>query len=298
MKPSRQLAGSLGAVSAFLLWGLLPLYWKPLQHVPAYEILCHRIFWSMVVTVGALLLMGRFKDVLAALRNSRTRRLLFVSASLITANWFLYIWAVTHNFVLETSLGYYITPLLNALMGTLFLRERLDRFQIVAVSLATAGVLNQLIGYAGFPWIALVLAITFGCYGLVRKVVEVEALPGLCVETLIVSVPAGAYLLWLAVRGTGALGNFSWDTDLLLLGSGPATTMPLVLFAFAARRIMLTSLGIFQFIAPTCAFLLGVFVFHEPFTSTHMLTFVLIWSAVGTYAYGAVYAARKHAKHA
>ena len=294
MKPSRQLAGSIGAVSAFLLWGLLPLYWKPLQHVPAYEILCHRIFWSMVVTVLALVFMGRIKEVLAALCNGRTLRMLLLSSALITANWFLYIWAVTHNFVLETSLGYYITPLINALLGMLFLRERLDRFQIVAVSLATAGVLNQLIGYAGFPWVALVLATTFGCYGLVRKVVQVESLPGLCIETLIVSVPAGAYLLWLVFQGTGALGAISWKTDLLLLGSGPATTMPLVLFAFAARRIMLTSLGIFQFIAPTCAFMLGVFVFHEPFTSTHRVTFILIWSAVAIYAYGAVYASRKH----
>ncbi len=294
MKPSRQLAGSLGAVSAFLLWGLLPLYWKPLQHIPAYEILCHRIVWSMVVTVAALVLMGRLKEVLTALRNGRTLRMLLLSASLITANWFLYIWAVTHNFVLETSLGYYITPLVNALLGTLFLRERLDRFQIVAVTLATAGVLNQLIGYTGFPWVALILAFTFGAYGLVRKVVQVEALPGLCVETLIVSIPAGFYLLWLAVQGTGALGNGSFGTDLLLLGSGPATTMPLVLFAFAARRIMLTTLGIFQFIAPSCAFLLGVFVFKEPFTSTHLVTFALIWSAVVIYAYGAVYAARHH----
>ena len=248
----------------------------------------------MVVTVAALLFMGRIKEVLAALRNGQTLRMLFVSSLLITANWFLYIWAVTHDFVLETSLGYYITPLVNALLGMLFLRERLDRFQIVAVSLAAAGVLNQLIGYASFPWVALVLAVTFGCYGLVRKVVQVESLPGLCVETLIVSIPAGAYLLWLAVQGTGSLGGIDWKTDLLLLGSGPATTMPLVLFAFAARRIMLTSLGIFQFIAPTCAFLLGVFVFREPFTSTHMLTFALIWSAVGTYAYGAIYKARKH----
>lgn len=284
MPLQRHVSGGLAAASAFLMWGLLPTYWKALHMVPALEILSHRIVWSFFTTLIMLAVMGRLAEFTAIFRCRRSLLLLCGSTFLVSTNWGTYIWAVNHGFVLQTSLGYYITPLINALLGFVVLRERLSRLQGLAVALAFIGVMIMIIGYGHFPFIALVLAFSFGAYGLVRKVVEVQSLPGLCTETMFAALPAAAFLIWLALHGQGDMGRAPLLETILLFGSGPITTIPLLLFAFAARRVMLTTIGLFQFIAPTCFFLLGVFVYHEPFTTTHLITFAFIWTAVLLYA--------------
>lgn len=278
-------AGILSAFGAFILWGLLPLYWKAIQHVPAYEILCHRIVWSLVFT--ALILAGqrRFHEIRQALRHRRTILCLSASSLLVTANWGLYIWAVNAGFIVETSLGYYINPLVNVLLGFIFFRERLAPLQTAAICLATAGVLNLVIGYGQFPWIAVGLALTFGFYGLVRKVTPLESLPGLFCETFIATIPALIVLGVLSTNGAGAFGRVDISTDLLLAGAGIATSTPLLAFAFGARRITLASLGILQYVAPTIAFCIGVFVYREPFTVHHLVTFLCIWTGIALFSF-------------
>ncbi|MGE4503813.1 MAG: EamA family transporter RarD [Desulfovibrionaceae bacterium] len=275
--------GILAGASAFLAWGLSAIYWKALAHVPAYEILCHRIVWSLAFTALLLLLRGGLGETLGALKNRRTLALLAASAALVSVNWFLFIWAVTAGYVLETSLGYYLTPQVNVLLGCLVLGERPRRLQWAALGLACAGVLNMVLLYGEFPWVAVGLAASFGLYGLVRKVVAVGPLPGLFVETALASVPAVAWLASVHRAGGGAFGALGTGTDALLLGAGVLTTLPLLCFTFAARRITMVTLGLLQYIAPTCFFLLGTLAYHEPFTTAHAATFALIWAGIGLF---------------
>ncbi len=291
-------AGLWGALGAFGLWGLLPLYWKLVQQVPPFEILCHRIVWSAVFLLPLVLLGGRMAEVRAAVASRRNLLTIVGSSLLIGGNWFLYIWAVNSDMVLETSLGYYMTPLVNALLGALVLGERPSRVQLAAIAIAAAGVLSMLVSYGRLPWVALVLAVSFSFYGLLRKLVRVEPIPGLFLETMLLVPMAAGYLAWVAWQGGGGLGRQGLSTGLLLVGAGIATSTPLLCFAFAARRLRLTTLGVMQYIAPSLAFLLGAFVFREPVTSAHMLTFACIWTALALYTADGLRAARSAYRHA
>lgn len=271
------------AIGAFTLWGLLPVYWKLLQHVPSVQLLGHRIVWSFVFLVLVLWLGRRSGGIRAALRKPRVLGWYVLTAALIAVNWLTYIWAVNAGFIIETSLGYFINPLLSVALGVLFLRERLRRGQWAAIALATAGVLYLTFVYGAFPWIALTLAITFGVYGLVKKVAPLDSVNGLAVETAILFVPALGYLLSAEFGGDGAFVHAGLLSDVLLVGAGPVTTIPLWLFAAAARRIPLSQIGLLQYIGPTLQFSLGVAVYREPFSATRLIGFGIVWLALAIY---------------
>jgi len=275
--------GALAAVCAFLLWGLFPLYWKALRSVSAGELLCHRIVWSAAFVAVALALTRRFREVKAIFADRRGIGVLLASSVVISGNWFLYIWAVNAGHVVECSLGYYINPLVNALLGVIFLKDRLRPLQIVSICLAAIGVAVSVAGYGEFPWISLTLAVSFGFYGLLRKVAAVESLPGLFFETALLTVPGAAYLIFLEATGDAAFAHASFGVNAMLVGAGLATSLPLVLFAYAARRITLPALGVAQYIAPTCMFLLGVWLYGEPLGTAGIVTFAFIWAGVALY---------------
>ena len=276
--------GVLYAASAFLIWGLSPFYWKALGAVPALEIILHRIVWSFVFLVPLVILYGRWKEFIDVIKNRRTLFILMLTAIFVSCNWFLYIWAVNNDRLLQASLGYYINPLVNVVLGMVFLRERLRPPQILAVLLATAGVLYLTIHYGVFPWIAITLALTFGFYGLIRKVAPVSSLVGLTVETMLLSFPALIYLVYLDTDGIGSIFRVSFEMDLLLMGSSLVTAVPLLLFTMGARRILLSTVGLLQYIAPSGMFLLAIFVFDEPFSMAQVWTFVFIWTALAIYS--------------
>jgi chloramphenicol-sensitive protein RarD len=285
--------GLAGASGAFLVWGLLPLYLKVLQSVPAMQITAHRLIWGCLVAIGWLALRNEFGQVKAALANPKVRWRLCLSAALISINWVVYVWGVANDRVVETSLGYFINPLVNVLLGVIVLSERLNRAQWTAVAFAAAGV-SYLTWTAGhLPWISLALGISFGLYGLVRKVVHVESTAGLASETLLV-LPLGiAYLIWCEMAGAGAFGHAGLGMDLLLILGGPITAIPLVLFAFGARRIPYSTIGLLQYIAPTIQLLLAVYVYREPFGGARAVGFALIWTALLIYAADGLWRARK-----
>lgn len=283
MPDSRPASGILAAAAAFLAWGLLPVYWKALAAAPALEIICHRMVWSLACTAALLLIQGRMAEARAALSSRRDILLLSASSLLLGGNWLLYVWSVNSGRVLEASLGYYLNPLVNVILGVLIFRDRLSRVQLAAVALAGAGVAVQLAAQGRPPWIALGVAVGFGLYGAVRKLSSLGALPGLFVETATLSAPAAGYLAWLWLHGQGAFLRLGAGTDALLAGAGVITTLPLLAFAFGARRITLTTLGVLQYLSPTGMFLLGVLAYGEPFGASHAATFGLIWSGVALY---------------
>ena len=282
--------GTWVAVGTFVLWGLAPLYWHLLKAVPSLQIVLHRVVWSALM-VGAFLFWrdGRhwFRAVLAG--HPRLWWMLLLSGVLISCNWGLYIWAVNAGHVVETALGYFINPLLNVVIGVLFLRERLRPLQWVSVAIAFAGVLWLTVQYGSFPWIALTLALSFGVYGVLRKLAHVDSVAGLGVESAYLFLPVLGWLLWSESSGTGgflALGDgpgYGATANLLLVLSGLVTALPLVGFAYAVRRISLTSVGILQYIAPTLQFLIGVFVFAEPFDRARLVGFACIWLALAVF---------------
>jgi len=285
--------GFTAALAAFILWGLLPMYWKAVQSVNPMEILCHRIIWSLVFIAVLLTYNKRWPETFAPMRSPRNLGTLVLSSLCIGANWLLYIWAVTSNHVLETSLGYYINPLVNMLFGVILFRERLSRLQTIAIGLAFLGVLNSIISYGELPWISLILAVTFSLYGVLRKVATVESLPGLFLETMVLAPVALYYLLHLQLNGTSAFLAGNTTIDWLLVCAGAVTAMPLIGFAYGARRLQLTTLGVIQYIAPTIAFILGVFLYNEPFGPSHLITFALIWSGLGVYTADSIMTIRK-----
>jgi len=276
-------AAAAAAALAYFIWGVVPLYFKWLAVVPAAEIIAHRILWS-VPFIGLLLLAARRLGVLAGyLRQPRLLAVLAASMALLTVNWLVFVWAVNADRVLETSLGYFINPLVSILIGFLLLGERLRFWQRVAVALAAVGVANQVWQIGALPWVSLVLAVTFALYGLLRKRAPVDALNGLLIETLIATPLAAGYLFWAAAQGPLAFGARGTGTDVLLALSGPVTAVPLMLFAFGARRLRLATMGFLQYIAPTLNFLMAVFVFREPLGCGQLLTFVLIWAGLAVY---------------
>lgn len=287
-------AGVYMAAGAFLIWGLSPVYWKALGAVPAFEILMHRIVWSFLFLLPMLAGHGRWQAFRQALASGRTVRILLFSTLLVGGNWFLYIWAIQHAHVLQTSMGYYITPLVNVVLGVVFLRERLRRLQVAALVLAALGVIYLTASYGQFPWISLVLAVSFGVYGLVRKVAPVGPLVGLAVETLLLSIPATVYLIHLGRAGLGAFGRLGMLPSLLLVGSALVTAFPLLLFTRGTKLLHLSTIGFLQYIAPSCTFLLAVFVFREPVVPAQFVTFGLIWAALAIYSWDSLVFLRRH----
>jgi chloramphenicol-sensitive protein RarD len=285
--------GLAATATAFFIWGLMPLYLKFLHAVPVLQITAHRLIWGCAFGLAWLAMRGILAEVRAALFNRQTLWRLCLSALLISANWIAYVYGVANDRVVEASLGYFINPLVNVVLGVLVLSERLNRAQWTAVGIAAIGVAYLTWSAGHPPWIALTLAFSFAFYGLVRKLVRVDALAGFAAETLIL-LPIGlAYLAWCQAQGTGVLGHASPGLYGLLMLGGPMTAIPLVLFAFGARRIPYSTVGLLQYIGPTIQLLLGVLVFHEPFSRERMLGFALIWSALAIYAIDGVWRSRK-----
>ena len=280
----QSLVGVLNAVSAFLIWGLCPIYYKFLPAVPTFEILMHRMVWSFLFLLPLVLFQGRWNEFKQALKNGRNLMILLATTLIVSGNWFVFIWAINHNQILQTSLGYYINPLINILFGVVFLKERLRFAQIVAVFLAGMGVLFLTAHHGKLPWIALTLAITFGLYGLIRKVAPVSALIGLTVETFFMSIPALFYLVHLYTCGAGAFLRISIQINLILICAALVTALPLLLFTTGARMLHFSTVGVLQYIAPSATFLLAVFVYKEPFTMVQVWAFGLIWTALCIYS--------------
>jgi chloramphenicol-sensitive protein RarD len=273
-------SGLIAGVAAFATWGLIPVYWKLLSNLPALEILAHRFVWTTVFLIGLLSFQQRWPEVREATRSRRALLYCFTSGLAISVNWLFFIWAVNVGRVIETSLGYFMTPLVNVLFGSLFLRERLTRWQLVSALLALAGVLNLTLGYGKFPWLAITLCISFGLYGLLRKKSGVRPIPGLFLETALLTPLAAGYLIYCLRDGHSTLSSASWSFVLLLVSTGIVTGLPLVWFGHAARHLRLTTVGFLQYLAPSCSFFLGVFLYHEPFTRAHLVTFIFIWVAL------------------
>lgn len=276
--------GLLTAVAAFSIWGLMPLYLKALAPASPMEILCHRIFWSLVATLFLLIMARKAGTLFQLLQNRKTVLSVILSSILISANWITYIWAVNNDFIVESSLGYYINPLVNVLLGLLFLQERLRNGQWLAVFFAFCGVCYLTFFYGQFPWIALILAFSFGFYGLLRKISPLPSLEGLCLETAMLSVPALGVLIYLATQGNSDFIRQDTTGRLLLAGTGIITSLPLLLFGFAAHRIPLSTLGIVQYLAPTLQLSIGIFVYGEAFPGKQMIGFGLVWSGLLIYA--------------
>ena len=281
---SESVLGVIYAGAAFLIWGLAAMYWKELRSVPPLEIIAHRVAWSFFFLLPLIVLQREWADFVAILKNPRMILILLSSAILVGANWLLYVWAVNNNHLLQASLGYYINPLVNVVLGMVFLKERLRRPQIIAVLLAAASVLYLTVQYGQFPWIAISLALSFGLYGLIRKVAPASSLVGLTVETLLLSLPAIGYLIYLDIQGMGSVFRVSLNLDLLLIGCAPLTAVPLLFFTAGAKRLYLSTLGLMQYIGPSGMFLLAVFYYHEPFSTAQVWTFVMIWAALAVYS--------------
>ncbi len=276
--------GILCAIGAYALWGLFPVYWKAMRSVPATEILCHRMVWSLVVMLVILGSRKRWQWLRRAVTDPITRVTFLGTASLLAINWFTYVWAVNSGHLVEASLGYFINPLLTVLLGVVFLRERPRTWQWVAVLVAASGIMFLTLRYGAFPWIGLLLAATFGTFGLLRKTTSLDTMEGLSLETMIFFVPAVTYLLYLEHTGNASFGHMGLAVTVLLSLAGIVTILPLILFVTAARRITLTNLGLLHYITPTLQFLLGVFVYGEPFTGTRLIGFSIIWTALLIYS--------------
>jgi chloramphenicol-sensitive protein RarD len=275
--------GLLTAVAAFTIWGMLPLYLKSIASALPVEILCHRIVWSLVATLSLLFLGRKAGKLVRTLHNKRIILTFLLTSVLISVNWLTYIWAVNSDFIVESSLGYYINPLVNVLLGVFFLQERLRPGQWLAVSFALIGVCYLTFFYGQFPWIALILAFSFGFYGLLRKITPLPSLEGLCLETAMLSVPALCVLIYLASQGRSDFVQQDLTGRLLLAGTGIVTSVPLLLFGFAAHRIQLSTLGIVQYLAPTLQLSIGIFVYGEPFPEKQVIGFALVWCGLLVY---------------
>ena len=279
--------GLLYALLSYGVWGIFPLYWKMLLHVPAQQILAHRIVWSMVFLL-LILFWRRDKIFIQYITSPKTLGVLLLTAALIGGNWFVYIYAVNSSHIVEASLGYYINPMVNILLGMVFLKERLSRIQVIAVVFAFAGVAYLTIHHGRIPVISLFLAFSFGFYALLRKKAGLQSMPGLVVETLLLA-PVALWYLWsMNSQGTGAFGHYSVVSDALLILGGPVTALPLFWFGIAATRIPLSTLGFIQYLSPTLQLLIGIFLFNEPFSIVYMISFGLVWMGLAIYSFSII----------
>jgi chloramphenicol-sensitive protein RarD len=288
--------GVLYAVGAYLIWGFLPIYWKALKQVPPLEILNNRVVWSLVFLAILISVRKNWAPLRQAVTRPRVVLVYAVAACLLAANWLTYIWGVNSGFIVETSLGYFINPLVSVLLGVLFLREKIRPLQWLPIGMAAAGVLYLTFSLGSPPWIALVLAFTFALYGLIKKTSPLGSLHSLTMETGILFVPSLLYLMYAAQQGIGGFGQYHTQTNILLVSTGIVTAVPLLLFGAAARSISLSVLGLLQYIAPTCQFLIGVLVYHEPFTLANLVGFSIIWTALALYWLEGVLARREAAR--
>lgn len=279
-----QASGYLYTFQAFLTWGLLPIYWKFLSHIPALEILSHRIFWSLVFSFLFLAWKKQLR-LAPVFADKKALGTLAITGLLVGSNWGVYIYAVNINHIVEASLGYYITPLINVALGILFLKERLNKLQLTALLLAAAAVIYLTVDYGHFPWISIYLAVSFGVYGLLKKMSGVEAMPALLIETMVLTPFALSYIVWGLISGQGHLFTESIQTDALLIMAGVVTTMPLYWFGLGSKRISLTSVGFMQYVAPSIMLLLGLFIYHEGFPKEKQIAFSAIWVALVLYSY-------------
>ena len=271
--------GLLFGISAYIIWGLLPLYWKLVEEAGAYEILAHRGIWSLLICISLLALRKQLRSAYVMVRSSRTLSLLFLASGLLTINWGVYIWSVTVNRVVEAALGYYITPLINVTFGVLLLREKLRPAQWIAVALAAVGVVILTLGYGSLPWIALVLAISWGSYSLIKKSINLGALETLSLETLFAFLPNLVFLFIIQGNGSAEFGS-TWTISLLLFGAGAATVIPLLLFNGSTTRLPLSTVGLLQYITPTIMFFIGIFINNEDISMTKVIGFAFIWLAL------------------
>lgn len=282
---SQRRAGLLFGLGAYLAWGVMPLYFKALAHVSALEIVAHRVIWSMVFMAALVALWRRWPAIRAALGTGRVLITLLITTLLIGTNWLIFIYAVVSGHVLEASLGYYLNPLVNVLLGVVLLKERLSRAQVFATLLAAAGVAVLAAGAGSGLWISLTLAATFAVYGFLRKIVAVDSLEGLSIETALLSPLALAWLVWLQADGSAAFASVTLTTDLLLVLGGAITAIPLLMFTAAARRLPYSTLGFLQYVAPSLQFLLAVLAFGEPLTTAHLICFAAIWTALAVFSF-------------
>ncbi|QOS99310.1 EamA family transporter RarD [Brevibacterium sp. JNUCC-42] len=280
---SENRVGVLYAIAAYTMWGFLPIYWKSVSFIPPGEILAHRILWSLIFAIVLVGLSKNWKRVMDFMKKPKSLLLFLLASVLISANWMIYIWAVNSGHIVETSLGYYINPLLNVALGMLFFRERLDFWQLISLLFAAVGVCWMAINFGQLPWISLSLALSFGIYGVVKKLIQTDSITSLTLETVPVALISLVYIFWLQSQGSGSFGIADWGTDLLLIGSGIATAMPLLAFASAAQRVSLSTLGFIQYLAPTIQLAIAVFLYKESFTHSHLLSFICIWSALVLY---------------
>ena len=288
-------AGMLCAFGAFCLWGFMPVYFKLLAAVPPLEVLGHRAVWSALLLVVVMGVTGKLNDMLAVMNNPKMMGWLALSSLLIATNWGSFIWGVVNDRILETSLGYYINPLINVFFGFAFLGERLNRIQLMAVGLAAVAVCLQIYQLGTVPWVAFILAFSFGFYGLVRKQLNVQAATGLAVETLFMLPVALGYFYWLWQTNSHSFRFDEPDTSFLLMMAGLFTTVPLVLFNLAAHRLSLTVLGVMQYLGPSISFAVGVLVYNEPLGQEQVQTFSLIWLALAIFTADGIYRQRKRA---
>ena len=271
--------GILYGIGAYVAWGFFPIYWKFLHHVPAIQLIGHRIVWSCLLLLAVIVVTKQW-DEFRKTFNGKVLRIYTIAAILIGINWLVYVWAVNANFIVETSLGYFINPLLSVLMGVIFFKERLRYAQWIPVILAAIGVTYLTFVYGRLPYIALALAFSFGLYGLVKKLSPLGSLYGLTIETAILFIPALIYLIVVEANNTAAFLHTGLTSDLLMIGAGLVTTVPLLMFASAARSIPLWVVGLLQYIAPTLQFLIGIFIYKEPFSHNQLIGFGIVWAAL------------------
>lgn len=281
--------GFILALLAYLIWGMLPLYMKAVAHIPAVEVVAHRVLWSVPVAGIVLLLLGRTHDVRAALRSPRTLGMAALTAAIISINWGVYVWAIAVDRTVETALGYYINPLVTVVLGVVFLGDRFDRVQIIAVLLAIVAVIILTVEAGGLPWVSLVLAFSFAAYGYLRKTLPIGASQGFFLEVLLLAAPCLAYVTWLEINGQGHFFSGETSDVLLLLAAGPLTAIPLILYGFGARMLRISTIGLMQYISPTFIALIAVFVFGEAFGPTRLIAFVLIWLALILYTWAMLF---------
>ena len=285
--------GFLLGAAAYAIWGVFPLYFPLLEPSGAVEILAHRIFWSLVTMLLFVLVFGRVRNVRAVIAHRRTFGILAIAAVVIAVNWGTYIWGVNNGHVVETSLGYFINPLVTVLMGVVILGERLRTLQWVALGIAAVAVVGLTVEYGRPPWVALVLAFSFGSYGLAKKKANVGAIESLTVETMLLAPFAGAYILWLVAQGTSTFGTEGAAHSALLISTGIVTAIPLIFFGAAATRVSMTTIGLLQYLAPTIQFALGVLVFREEMPVMRWVGFGLVWIALVMFTYEAINHRRK-----
>ncbi len=277
---SEEKKGTIYAILAFVFWGLVPIYFKLVSHVAPFEVLIHRILWSVLFLTLILLLTKSFDNLIFILKDRKKLKILFISAILVSINWLTFIWAISNNMIVEASLGYYINPLISVLLGFLFFKERMTKIQILAISIAFFAIVYQIYTLGSLPTISLILAFSFAFYGLARKKVNVESVSGLLVETLLISPFALGYFIYLIYIEKNAFTIPLDTTSLLLISAGLVTIIPLIWFNSAATRISMVKLGFLQYIGPSISFLLAIFIYNEPLNSDKLITFTMIWFAL------------------